>query len=94
MMVEHDTEVVDDNGEKADPVKALLVTAPNIRAARRKLTEQTHFHIRRFLTWKELPLYPADEEAVALPPTILPHAQRLQALACGRSSFSPGRSLI
>lgn len=63
VFVEHDSPVVDENGEKAEPVKALIVTAPNIRAARRKLTETFPGHIRRFLDWKLLPLYPTDDEA-------------------------------
>ena len=65
IFVEHDTTVVDEKGEKGEPVLGIIVTAPNIRAARRKAIEKTPYHIRRFLHWKELPLYPIDEAAAA-----------------------------
>lgn len=65
VFVEHDTPVVDENGEKGEPVLGVIVTAPNIRAARRKAKEKTPFHIRRFLHWKELPLHPIDVEEAA-----------------------------
>lgn len=55
VFVEHDTPAVDEKGEKGEPVLGLVVTAPNIRAARRKAIEKTPFYIRRFLHWKELP---------------------------------------
>lgn len=48
-----------------DPVLALIVTAPNVRAARSKAIDNYPGHIQRFLAWKELPLYPIDDEAVA-----------------------------
>ena len=65
VFIEHDTPVVDENGEKAQPVLALIVTAPNIGAARKRAVEKFPGHIRRFLHWKELPLYPIDDEKVA-----------------------------
>jgi len=63
VFVEHDTPFVAENGEKGEPVLGVIVTAPKIRAAQRKAIEKTPFHIRRFLHWKELPLYPIAEEA-------------------------------
>ena len=65
IFIEHNSLVVDENGQPAEPVKALIVTAPNTRAARKEVVETFPGHIRRFLHWKELPLYPIDDEQVA-----------------------------
>lgn len=64
LFVEHDSAVVDENGDKAEPVVAVIVTATNIRAARSKAIQKFPAHIRRFLHWKHLPLYPINEEEV------------------------------
>ena len=65
IFIEHQTAVVDANGDTAQPVLAMIVTAPNIRAARKAVVAQFPGHIRRFLDWKELPLYPTDEQDAA-----------------------------
>jgi len=58
--VEHNCQVQTEDGEDAEPILAIIVTAPNIRAARRKATETFPGHIRRFLHWQPYPLYPTD----------------------------------
>ena len=50
---------------RIDPVLSVVLTAPNIRAARSKAIEHCPGHIRRFLDWKLLPLYPLDDKEVA-----------------------------